>query len=447
MTSNKRKAKLGISRRSFLQTGTAAIAGLGVAGVGFAGRPSETLALTGGSKTVTYPEDQHTAVSRWPRYGPQEKQAVCDLLDSNKFYEELPFFEREWREYHHVPYVKAHINGTSALTSMFFALDLPPGSEIMVPSYTFFATILPMRFFQYVPIFIDLDPRTACFDLDYAAKHLTKNTRAMIPMHSWGMPCDMDRISAFGKEHGLIVMEDAAHAHGASLQGKKMGAWGAMAIFSFQAGKPLPGIEGGMGMYQTQECYERAAAFGHYEDPPKFPKDSPIRQYEGTGFGQKYRMHPLTAAILRQQLKSLDQRNALVRAQVRKLNDRLAQLPGLSEPYIRPDAQRVYYAINQLFLDETKAGFSRAALVKALRAEGVWASSADYPEQHKYKIYSEAKWWHHPPQVPKVLPGTAQVNRTSVSLPLFYEEVPGLIDQYAMAFEKIWVHRGELAKV
>jgi len=167
-------------------------------------------------------------------------------------------------------------------------IDLPPGSEIMVPSYTFFATILPMRFFGYVPIFIDLDPRTACFDLEYAARHLTKDTRAMIPMHSWGLPCDMDRILDFAKEKGLIVLEDAAHAHGASLKGKPMGTWGAMSIFSFQATKPLPAIEGGMGMYQTREYFERAAAFGHYEDPPKFPEDSPYRRYDGTGFGQKY---------------------------------------------------------------------------------------------------------------------------------------------------------------
>jgi len=445
MTGHKGNGKPEISRRSFLQTGTAAIAALGVARVSFASQPTGTLALSGGAKTVTYPEDRHKAVTKWPRYGPQEKQAICDMLDSNKFYEELPLFEKEWREYHNVPYVKAHMNGTSALTSMFFTLDLPPGSEIMVPSYTFFATILPMRFFQYVPIFIDIDPRTACFDLDYAAKQLTPNTRAMVPVHLGGMPCDMDRILAFGKEHGLIVCEDAAHAHGASLQGKKMGTWGRMGIFSFQTGKPLPGIEGGMGMYHSREDYERAAAFGHYEDPPKFPKDSPLRAYEGTGFGQKYRMHPLAAAILRQQLKGLDERNALVRAQVRRLNDRLTQRPGLSEPYVRPDAQRVYYNTNTLFLDEAKAGFSRAALVKALQAEGVKAHADDFPGQHKYKIYSEAKWWHHPPKVPKILPGTAQVNRTSIGLPLFHEEVPELIDEYAQAFEKVWAHRAELA--
>jgi dTDP-4-amino-4,6-dideoxygalactose transaminase len=325
---------------------------------------------------------------------------------------------------------------------MFFALDLPPGSEILVPSYTFFATIVPMRFFQYVPIFVDIDPKTACFDLDDAKRKLTRNTKAICVMHSWGLPCEMDQIAAFAREKGLILLEDAAHAHGASMQGKAMGAWGAMGIYSFQTSKVLPAIEGGMGMYQTREYYERAAAFGHYEDPPKFAPDSPNRKYEGTGFGQKYRIHPMAAALARQQLKSLDERNALVISQVRKLNDRLTALPGLSEPRCRPDQKRVYYYANMLLLDEKKARIKRDDLVKALKAEGVRASTWVYPEQHKFAIYSEAKWWHHPPVIPEKMPGNDQINATHLFVPLFYGEAPELIEQYVTAFEKIWAHRG-----
>ncbi len=426
------------TRRSMLAAGGAALAASRI-------RAAETLAIDGGPKTVTYPAGRHTFVTRWPRYGAAEKQALYDLIETNKFYEELPLFEKEWQAYTKSPFVKAHMNGTSALTSMFFALDLPPGSEILVPSYTFFATCLSMRFFGCVPVFVDIDPKTACFDLDDAKRRITKDTRALVPMHSWGLPCEMDKISAWAREKGLILCEDAAHAHGASMQGKKAGTFGAMAIYSFQTTKVLPCVEGGMGMYQTREYYERAAAFGHYEDPPKFPKDSPIRAYDGTGFGQKYRMHPLAAAIARQQLKGLDERNALVHANVRKLNDRLTQLPGISEPRVRPDQVRAYYSASMLFLDERKAGFSRAAMLKALQAEGVRASIWEYPEQHKYKIYSEAKWWHHTPVIPE-LPGNAQVNKTHFFLPLIHGEAPELIDQYVKAFEKVWANRENVAK-
>ena len=85
--------------------------------------------MAGGAKTVTFPADQLAALTKWPRYGDAEKQAITALLDNNKFYDELPLFEKEWQEYTQSPFVKSHMNGSSALTSMYFALDLPPGSE------------------------------------------------------------------------------------------------------------------------------------------------------------------------------------------------------------------------------------------------------------------------------------------------------------------------------
>jgi dTDP-4-amino-4,6-dideoxygalactose transaminase len=330
---------------------------------------------------------------------------------------------------------------------MYWALDLPAGSEIMVPSYTFFATCLAMRFFNYVPIFIDIDPKTACFDLEDAQRKLTPQTKAVCVMHSWGLPCEMDKISAWAKEKGLILLEDAAHAHGASMQGRKMGTWGAMGIYSFQASKVMPAVEGGMGMYQTREYFERASAFGHYEDPVKFAANSPVRAYEGTGFGQKYRMHPFAAAVAREQLKRLDDLNTLVEKNIRSLNSRLTQLPGITEPRCRPDQKRVYYFANMLLMDFNKLGFTRAKLMKALKAEGVRVSMWDYPEQHKLKIYSESKWWHHPPQIPSSMPGDAYINANHIFMPVFYGDASDINEQYAKAFEKVWAHRSDLAKV
>jgi dTDP-4-amino-4,6-dideoxygalactose transaminase len=378
---------------------------------------------------------------RWPRYGQAEKKAIADLIDNNDFYAELPAFEKEWQAYTGSPFVRNHINGTSALTSMYFALDLPAGSEILVPSYTFFATCLAMRFFGCVPVFIDIDPKTACFDLEDAKRKLTPQTKAMTVMHSWGMPCELDRIAEWAKEKGLILLEDAAHAHGASMQGKKTGTWGAMGIFSFQASKAMPAIEGGMGMYSTREYFERATSFGHYDLPGKFAADSPMRGYDGTGFGQKYRMHPLAAALARQQLKQLDSLNAIATKNVKELNQHLTQLEGITEPFARPDQQRVYYAYNILFMNFKKLGFTREQLIKALTAEGVSVNFWDYPEQHKLKIYSEAQWWHHTPRIPESMPGTDYVNANHIMLPLFYGEAPELNQQYAKAFQKVWAHR------
>jgi perosamine synthetase len=328
----------GVTRRNFIRTSSTLVAGLAAGRTAGAAR-TETLAINGGPKAVTLPASELAALTRWPRYGDAEKKRLHALIDSNKFYDELPLFEKEWKDYTQAPFVKAHMNGSSALTSMYFALDLPAGSEVMVPSYTFVTACLSLRFSNLVPVFVDIDPRTACFDLEDARRKLTPRTKSVVAMHSWGLPCEMDRIWEWCREKGLIPLEDAAHAHGAAMQDRKVGTWGEMAIFSFQASKVMPTVEGGMGMYRNRLYYERAAAFGHYEDPVKFPADSPVRPYEGTGFGQKYRMHPFAAALARQQLAGLDERNALVAKNVRALNDRLTRprdrrtaLPSRPEP-------------------------------------------------------------------------------------------------------------------
>jgi dTDP-4-amino-4,6-dideoxygalactose transaminase len=447
MTKKEIKGEPKEGRRNFLQASGMALLGLAMPEA-LPARPraaDESLAMLGGAKAVNFPADKLEALTRWPRYGQNEKDALHRLIDTGKFYEEIPLFEKEWQEYTGIPFLKAHINGSSAITSMFFAIDLEPGSEIMVPSYDFPTDSLAMRFFNYVPIFIDLDPATGCFDVEDARRKFTSRTRAVFPMHSWGEICEMDHIRAFAKEKDLVVLEDAAHAHGASMQGKKAGTWGDLAIFSFQASKVLPTIEGGMGMYHNRLHYERAYAFGEYLAPEKFPADSPVHRYTGTGFGQKYRMHPFSAAVGRMQLRTLDATSALVNKNVRRQNDPLIQLPGLSEPRIRPDQTRAYYHANMLLLDSGKAGFSRDAVVKALKAEGVAASTWIYPEQHKLTIYSEPQWWHHPPVIPTSMPGTDHINSQHIFLPLFYDEADDVIDQYVKAFQKVWAHRSQLA--
>jgi dTDP-4-amino-4,6-dideoxygalactose transaminase len=440
--------KLMETRRTFLKSTGTIVAGLCLtdqsaarAGQG-AQAGKESLALFGGPKAVTHP---HGGAARWPLYGADEEREVMKLLQEPS-YAPIEELEKDWKERFKVPYVRAYCNGTSALTTMFFALNLPPGSEIMVPSYTFFATITPMRFFGLVPVFVDIHPRTLNFDLEDAKRRLTKNTKALLPVHWIGLPCEMDRICDFAKEKGLIVLEDACHAHGASMQDRFMGSWGRMAAFSFQTSKPLPAIEGGLAVYQEREDYERGSTLGHYDKPQSYPADSPYRKYQGSGLGLKLRMHPMAAVLARCQLRGLNERNTKTAAQVRQLNDRILHLPGLYEQPARPDMKRIYYAWNMLFIDEAEAGMLREVCVRALQAEGVGAKAHTYTLQHKLPLYSEATWWHHKPIIPE-LPGSEQANRTAIALPLFTAEVPELVDHYAKAFEKVWAHRKELGNV
>ncbi|MEA3462251.1 MAG: DegT/DnrJ/EryC1/StrS aminotransferase family protein, partial [Bacteroidota bacterium] len=275
MKNKTNKPKTAETRRTFIKSTGVATSGLLLAppAISMAGprrKDQETLALNGGPKAVTASHDDATT---WPRYGAEEEKAVLDVV-RNPSYTPIDALEEDWKKHFNVPYCKAHFNGTSSIFAMYFALDLPAGSEIMVPSCTFWSQITTMRFFDLVPVMIDINPVTLNFDVEDARRKLTKNTKAVFPVHWIGMPADMDDISDFCNEKGLILLEDACHAHGASMQGKFMGSWGRMACFSFQASKPLPALEGGMGNYQNQDDYERATILGHYLFSSKFKDTS-----------------------------------------------------------------------------------------------------------------------------------------------------------------------------
>lgn len=445
MTSNGNEKKSANSRRDFLKTGGVVAAGMYLGGkqtARAADKAPEALALDGGPKAVT---KSFGKAGKWPQYGEEEIEAVTTLLkDPN--YGSIAKFEEAWKKHFGAKYVKAHCNGTSALGSAFFALELPPGSEVLVSSYSTWFPLVPARFFGIVPRFVDVDPKTFNIDIEDCKRRLTKETKAIMPVHWWGLPCEMDLICDFAKEHGLEVIEDCSHAHGASLKDTNIGNWGRVAGFSLQASKPLPSIEGGIGVYKDQGDYERATTYGNYDLPSSFPESSPYRKYQGTAFGSKLRMHPISAILADLQLQRLAENNRIVGSQVRKLNDRITQLPGLTEPTCRPDMKRVHYSTSLMFLDEAKAGMSRAACVKALDAEGVSVSSYGWSLVHNYPFFQEAKWWHHVPADPGKLPGCDQANNTAISLPLMHAEDPELVEQYAKAFEKVWAHRERLGK-
>lgn len=432
------------TRRDFLKTTGTLGAGLylgGMAGSKVAaaaqGKATETLALNGGSKAVTFAAASPT---KWPLYGVEEIEAVTALLQDPN-YGPVAEFEKVWQEYHGCNYVKAHCNGTSALTSMLFALDLPAGSEVLVADYSTWFPVVPMRFFDLVPVFVDVNPRTMNIDLEDCKKKLTPNTKAIMPVHWYGLPCDLDDICAFAEEKGLSVVEDASHAHGSRVKDKIIGNWGRMAGFSFQATKPLPAIEGGVGMYKDQGDYERAVTYGNYDLPNSFPEDSPYRKYQGTAFGSKLRIHPISAILAKIQVGELDKNNEVRTRQVRELNDRLTQLPGLTEPYNRSDVQRVYYSKNLMFIDEAKAGVSREKLVEALSAEGVDVLVYTWTLLHTYPIFGESKYWRHMPVLCDKVPGCDEANRKAIQLPLWTTDQPELLEQYAAAFEKVWANR------
>jgi dTDP-4-amino-4,6-dideoxygalactose transaminase len=199
-------------------------------------------------------------------------------------------------------------------------------------------------------------------------------------------------------------------------------------------------------VYKDPRDFERATVYGNYDLPNTFPEDSPYRKYQGTAFGSKLRMHPVSAILARIQLRDLDKKNAEGIAQMKKLNERITQLPGLTAQYEAPGVHRVFYSRNFLYVDEKKSGMSRAAVVKALKAEGMDVAEYSLKLQHEYIMYKEEKWWRHMPVLPAATPACDELNAKTISLPYFTSAQPELVEQYGAAFEKIWAHKDTVGK-
>ena len=387
----------------------------------------EKLAIDGGEKAITL--DQ-TEANKWPPLGEEEFAAVKRVMQMPDFYEEAYTLEEEFKDYIGSRYALAHNNGTAAIHAAFFALGIGPGDEVITPSYTYWATCMPILTWGGIPVFAEVDPETCNIDPEDIKRRITSRTKAIIVVHLWGLPCEMDEIMEIARRYNLKVIEDAAHAHGAEYKGKKVGAIGDIGCFSFQASKLMVGIEGGMLVTNNQGYYERAMALGHYRRLNNLPSESFYRKYYATCFGFKYRIHPLAAAIARVQLKHLDERNKKRNENIEYLDAKLDDLPGIRTFKTPSYMKRVYYQ-HEIVLEEEKLRVSKEKVIEALRAEGAEVSGERYPLQHQQPIYKEKN-------IPvEHLPVTERIRDKILSLPTFPQADFDLLDQYAEAFRKV----------
>src|SRR5918993_629709 len=205
---------------------------------------SNALALLGGTPVRTKP------FPTWPIYGKEEEQALLRTLHSGRWGKvdgsEVKTFERRFADAHAAKHGIAVVNGTVSLRIALLAAGIEPGDEVIIPPYTFFATASAVVEANATPIFADIDRAT--FNIDPAAieASVTRRTRAIICVHLGGLPCDMDAIMAVAQRHGLVVIEDAAHAHGSAYKGRPVGAIGHLGSFSFQSSKNMTSGEGGI---------------------------------------------------------------------------------------------------------------------------------------------------------------------------------------------------------
>ncbi|HEV2294329.1 MAG TPA: DegT/DnrJ/EryC1/StrS family aminotransferase [Tepidisphaeraceae bacterium] len=340
---------------------------------------NNALALLGGSPVRSRP------FPVWPIYGKEEEQALLRTLHSGKWGKldgaEVKTFERRFAQYCGAKHGVAVVNGTVSLRIALLAAGIEAGDEVIIPPYTFFATASAVVEANATPVFADIDPAT--FNIDPAAIEavITRRTRAIIPVHLAGLPCDMDAIMAVAQRHGLVVIEDAAHAHGSEYKGKRVGALGHMGSFSFQSSKNLTSGEGGIIVTNDDALAERCRSIHNCG------RVLGGAWYEHHAISGNYRLGEFAGAILNCQLDRLDEQTNTRDANGRYLDQHLAMIPGISPQKRGEAASRHAQHLYATRYDQGVFGVSRATLLDALAAEGIPASPGYVLPLHRQPMF------------------------------------------------------------
>lgn len=406
-------------------------------------------AILGGNPAVTL--DQVEA-NRWPVLTEEDEKAVLEILRDGDIstHPVIRELEKDYREFSGMPYALAHCNGTSALMAAFWAIDLKPGDEVLVPSATFWASVLPLIWLGAVPVFCESEPDRLGLDPEDMARKITSRTKAIVVVHLWGMPSKMTEITRLARKYELKIIEDASHAQGALWRGQACGTLGDISVFSLQGGKLAPAGEGGMLLCRNYAYWERAVCFGDITRIIEL--ETPARRFAATSFGIKTRIAPVSAAIARNQLARLKGNN-------QKRNEHLQYLSAGLETlgihtFLPPDhIERVYF--EYLVRPDFEAiGLPMKLLIDALKAEGCLAALPRYPLLHQQPFFTEAAFLDvmRPPNALRPdyssvsLPFTEKVNGEMLKLPSFPWASTALLDQYVLAFKKVIQNAKAIAK-
>ena len=318
-----------------------------------------------------------------PSIGDAELNLVIEAVRSGwvsskgRFIEE---FEEKFAKYIGVRYGIATSNGTTALHLALTALGIKQGDEVIIPTLTFVAVANAVIYTGAKPILIDSHPDYWCIDLSKIEERITKKTKAIIPVHLYGHPCDMTKIAG---NHNLYVIEDCAEAHGAKYKDKKVGCFGDIACFSFYGNKIITTGEGGMCLTNREELAEKMRVLRDHGMDPN-------RKYWHEVIGFNYRMTNLQAALGVAQIEKIDEFMKRKRKIARTYNSLLKDIKGITLPPEMPWAKNVYW-LYSILVDEKEFGISRDKLMINLAENGVETRRFFYPihTMPPYKKYAD----------------------------------------------------------
>ncbi len=322
------------------------------------------LAINGGEQAKT------KAFPRWPHSTEREVNLVREVFSSGKWWRmtgsKVNIFEHNFAELHKVKYCLAVTNGTHALELALTTLGIGYGDEVIVPAVTFMSTGSAVIYVNATPILVDIDPETYCMLPESFERAITSKTKAVIPVHMAGHACDMERICAIAQKNNIKVIEDAAHAHGGKCNGKMIGSFGDMSIFSFQNGKIMTCGEGGALITDDENLYRKAYLIHSVGRPIG------DRIYEHSLLGSNYRMNEFSAAILIAQQERLDDMNKKRDKNALLLDSLLSDVGGIKPQGRREYATLITHYMYMFYYDsDCFNGLSREDFVDYLIAEGV----------------------------------------------------------------------------
>jgi len=346
---------------------------------------------------------------------PEMDAAIQRILDNTSFImgEDVDAFEREFAAYLGTKAAIGVASGTAALHLTLIALGIGPGDEVITTPHTFTATAEAIDHCGARPVFVDIDPQTYNLDPGRLETAITPRTRAILPVHLYGQPAEMDAILEIGRRHGIPVVEDAAQAHGARYKGQRVGTLGVAACFSFYPGKNL-GAYGDAGAVVTNDP---ALA----ETIRKLRDHGRISKYTHDQIGYGERLDTLQAAVLRVKLPHLDDWNAARRRHAARYTAALNELDVIT-PYVPDDVEPVFH----LYVVRLPQRDRVAALLKAA---GI-ATGIHYPlPLHLQPAY--ARLGHQPGD----FPATEAAANDILSLPIYPELTDGQIDQIVTALQ------------
>jgi perosamine synthetase len=322
-----------------------------------------------------------------PLLGERELEYVTECIrtgwisSAGRFIEE---FEEKWAAYCGMKYGIAVSNGTTALQVAVGCIGLEPGDEVIMPTFTIISCALAVVYNGGVPVLVDCDPHTWCMDVSQIEAKITPRTRAIMPVHIYGHPVDMDPVLELARRYDLVVVEDAAEAHGAGYKGRKCGGLGDISCFSFYANKIITTGEGGMVLTNNPGYGEKARSLRNL----CFRGE---RRFYHTELGHNFRLTNLQAAIGLAQLERIDELVARKRWMGQAYTERLRDIPNLQLPVEEPWAKNVYWMYGVVLEEST--GMDAAEFAQRLREQGV-DTRPFFLGMHEQPVFLERGLYH-----------------------------------------------------